>query len=202
MIELLVCYKEDSELRKRNKERFLEYWKDWDVTLLEDYDERAPAFNQAAKDSTSKFIALADIDSIIPYEQMTPIGDVTYPYSYIVDIDEHDNVVRGWGRYYRYGLMIIFDRKKFLEFGGENEQFRGYGWDDLERFFRASNYGLSVRQVEGPAYHMQHGGAYRKQHELNPNAINNWKLMNIQRMKYELGDLVGDYANDMNSFFK
>lgn len=187
-IELIVCYKEDSPQRKENKNKFIEYWKDWQVTLIENYKERAPAFNEAARNSTNKYIALADIDAIIPYEQMQPLGDVTYPYSYIVDVDEHGNKQMHWGRYWRYGLMVIFDRAKFLDFGGENENFKGYGWDDLERFFRALNCGLDVMQVEGPAYHMQHDGLYLKQHITNPYSVDNWKLMNEQRMKYELGE--------------
>lgn len=187
-IELIVCYKEDSKKRKENKNKFVEYWKDWQVTLIEDYKERAPAFNEAARNSTNKYIALADIDAIIPYEQMQPLGDVTYPYSYIVDVDENGNKQMPWGRYWRYGLMVIFDRTKFLEFGGENENFKGYGWDDLERFFRALNCGLDVMQVEGPAYHMQHDSLYHEQHVTNPHSVDNWKLMNKQRMKYELGE--------------
>lgn len=187
-IEIIVCYKEDNAKRKQNKIKFLEYWKDYKVTLIEDYTERACAFNNAAKQSEYKYIALADIDAIIPHEQMQPLGDVTYPYSYIVDIDKQGNKQMHWGRYWRYGLMIIFDRQKFIDFGGENEEFKGYGWDDLERFFRALNFGLHVTQVEGPAYHMQHDSLYDKQHTTNPHSIDNWKLMNIQRMKYELGE--------------
>ena len=203
MIELLVCYKPDSEKRKRNKKRFLEYWKDWNVTLLEDYNERAPAFNEAAKKSSSEFIALTDIDAMVPYEQMQTLGDVTYPYSQIYNIDEDNGIGKSWGRYWRYGLMIIFNREKFLEFGGENEEFRGYGWDDLERYFRALNYGLSVRQVEGPAYHMEHDELNHKRHQsLNPHYMKNWQLMQRERFKYEIGSLVGNNSNDVDSLFK
>ena len=194
-IELIVCYKEDSPQRKKNKNKFIKYWRDWKVTLIEDYNERAPVFNTAARNSTSEYIALADIDAIIPYNQMIPSGDIVYPYSYIVDIDKDGNEEMHWGRYWRYGLMVIFNRKKFLEFGGENEQLKGYGWDDFERYFRARNFGLKQKQIEGPAYHMKHNSQYNKQHEQNANSINNWKIMNEQRMKFELGGLYEQVCN-------
>lgn len=186
-IDLIVPYKEDGPIRARNKKIFLDYWKDFKITLVEDYETRAGAYNTAAKNSTSQFIALADIDVTIPYEQMhVPEGaDVVYPFSYAVNVF-HEETLREdrfyWGDYFTYGLMILFDRQKFLEFGGENENFKGWGWEDLERYFRALNYGYKIIRNPGPVYHNDHGSGHRRE---NPDLEYNYTLMSKEREKFE-----------------
>lgn len=186
-IDLLVPYIEDNHIRARNKKLFLEYWKDFKVTLIEDYDTRAGAYNLGAKNSSSKYIALADIDVAVPYEQMyVPDNvDVVYPYTHAINVF-HEETLREdpfyWGSYFTYGLMIIFDREKFLNFGGENEQFKGWGWEDLERYFRALNWGYKIIRNQGPIYHNDHGSVHRSE---NPNLEHNYNLMTKEREKFE-----------------
>lgn len=188
MLELLVPYKYDCPERLSNKKEFIEHYKNYNVNIIEDYNERCKAYNKAARESTADYIALADIDAIIPHEQMSVALDklnsgidVVYPYSYIINIHKHKANTDDWPKGYYYGCMVLFNRERFLEFGGENEDLIGYGWEDLERYYRAINCGLVVDRVEGNCYHMQHPRNMTK----NPHFKNNYNLMQVEKNKCE-----------------
>jgi hypothetical protein len=180
MLELLVPYKSDCPEREANKKDFLEHYKNYNVNIIENYAERCKAYNKAARASTAKYIALADIDAIIPHTQMSNAVlkldggvDMVYPYSYIINTHRHDNsTTDDWPEGYYYGCMVLFNREKFLEFGCENEDFVGYGWEDLERYYRAINHVLVIDRVEGNCYHMQHPRNMTK----NPHFKRNYSL--------------------------
>ena len=164
MLELLVPYKEDCVERKFNKNNFMNFYRDFHVRLIEDYGERKDAFNLAAHESTSKYIALTDVDCIISADQIDKAihileyedCDVVYPYDYILNVYKDGSVKDTWPHKFHFGLMVIFNRQKFIEFGGENDDLIGYGYEDMERYYRALNYGLRVGRVEGSAIHLQH----------------------------------------------
>lgn len=187
MIELLVPYKLDCSERAANKKDFLEHYNNYNVNIIENYAERCKAYNKAARESTANYIALADIDAIIPHTQMSDAilkldsgADMVYPYSYIINIHRNDKSnTDDWPQGYYYGCMILFNREKFLEFGCENEDFVGYGWEDLERYYRAINYGLVIDRVEGNCYHMQHPRNMTK----NPYFKKNYNLMQMEKNK-------------------
>ena len=44
----------------------------------------------------------------------------------------------------------------YIESGGENESFYGWGLEDGERYNRWKNLGYKMKQVKGPLYHMTH----------------------------------------------
>jgi hypothetical protein len=187
MIELLVPYKLDCSERAANKKDFLEHYKSYNVNIIENYVERCKAYNKTAKESSSEYIALADIDAIIPHNQMSDAiskldngADMVYPYSYIINTHrDNQKNTDDWPKGYYYGCMVLFNREKFLEFGGENENFVGYGWEDLERYYRAINYGLVIDRVEGNCYHMQHPRNMTK----NPYFKSNYNLMQTEKNK-------------------
>ena len=186
-IELIVPYKVDCEERLRNKQDFLNHYQDhFFVNVIEDYNERSIAYNQAANKSDFEYIALADIDAIIPFDQMLASlshldegAHMVYPYHHILNTHRDGTVTDDWPVGYYYGCMVLFNRKKFIEFGGENENFVGYGWEDLERYYRAINHGLIIERVRGNCYHMQHPRNMIQ----NPHFKNNYKLMMQEKDK-------------------
>lgn len=186
LIELLVPYKRDCWEREANKKDFIEHYKSYNVNIIENYDERCKAYNKAAKESSADYIALADIDAIIPHDQMADAilrldsgSEMVYPYSHIINIHRHKDDTDDWPKGYYYGCMVLFSRERFLEFGGENENFVGYGWEDFERYYRAINYGLVIDRVEGNCYHMQHPRNMTK----NPYFKSNYNLMQAEKNK-------------------
>lgn len=189
MLDILVPYKEDSVERANNKTTFLEHYSPYfNVTLLEDYDTRAGAYNQAARESTADYIALGDIDAILPYKQMNGAlfmledgYDLVYPYDAILNRHPDGSTTDDWPGDFVYGMMVFFNRERFIEFGGENEEFIGYGWEDLERYYRALNSGFNVGRVPGECYHLTHP---RNGFE-NPYFFHNMKLMKQERAKWK-----------------
>lgn len=63
------------------------------------------------------------------------------------------------------GGGFVIRRDKYIESGGENEEFYGWGPEDYERFYRWKNYGYRVKNEEGVMYHLYHtrdlNGKYR-----------------------------------------
>lgn len=54
------------------------------------------------------------------------------------------------------GGAVIWNRKRFLEAGGENENFISFGAEDQERVVRAEKLGYTIDRVPGCLYHMSH----------------------------------------------
>lgn len=54
------------------------------------------------------------------------------------------------------GGAFLVDREKYMEAGGENEHFYGWGSEDLERTKRMEILGLPVYKADGPLFHLYH----------------------------------------------
>jgi len=54
------------------------------------------------------------------------------------------------------GGAIAFNKKSFINAGGENENFISYGAEDAERFYRFKKLGYEVERVKGALYHLDH----------------------------------------------
>lgn len=54
------------------------------------------------------------------------------------------------------GGAIMFDRKEFLNGGGENEYMISFGPEDWERNFRFKALGYDVQRISGSLYHLDH----------------------------------------------
>jgi hypothetical protein len=55
-----------------------------------------------------------------------------------------------------YGGIVLINREKFIESGGENENFISYGPEDVERYERWLKLGYGHRRVRGQIYHLMH----------------------------------------------
>jgi len=89
------------------------------------------------------------------------------------------------------GGCIIWNKKKFIEGGMENEKFISYGYEDNERVYRFETLGYNIGRVKGNLYHMHHSrgkdssvnhGLYMN-NRLNYNKISQ---MNESELKQEI----------------
>ena len=58
--------------------------------------------------------------------------------------------------YHSVGGAYMVNRKKFIEAGGENENFIGWGPEDYEHVKRMEVLGLPVHYAKGPLFHLWH----------------------------------------------
>jgi len=190
--EMVAPYSKDSVEREINMKRFKEHYSKFigaKVNIVENYDSRAAAFNSAIKKSTCKFIAIADIDAIINFNQINNAidminrnqADMVYPFDKVYNWHPNYSITDDWPKNYTRGLMIIIRKDKFLEFGGENENFRGWGYDDEERYYRALNHGYRVGRVSGTCLHMMHPRFAKE----NPYLKHNFKIMSKERRQWK-----------------
>ncbi len=54
------------------------------------------------------------------------------------------------------GGIFLADKTAYESVGMENENFISFGREDVERFVRFKNLGLTVHRENGNLYHMQH----------------------------------------------
>jgi hypothetical protein len=58
--------------------------------------------------------------------------------------------------YHSTGGAFMADKAKYLKIGGENENFQGWGVEDVERVKRLEILNLPVHYSEGPLFHLWH----------------------------------------------
>lgn len=54
------------------------------------------------------------------------------------------------------GGAVIMNKDKFIEIGGENELYYGWGDDDFDRYIRFMNYGLKIFRSKNALFHLTH----------------------------------------------
>jgi SAM-dependent methyltransferase len=54
------------------------------------------------------------------------------------------------------GGSVGFNKKRYLNIGGENENFISWGPEDVERYWRASLFGYRIERTPGTLYHIDH----------------------------------------------
>lgn len=127
------------------------------------------------------FISLYDTDMVIPIPQMLMSVEIlrsgrcsmVSPYdgecmsveklsklSFIHMMDP-DFFLMNKGKYATigkrvWGGVININRQHFIDAGMDNEYFKSWGPDDVERVKRMKNLGYNVRRVKGPAFHLPH----------------------------------------------
>lgn len=78
------------------------------------------------------------------------------------------------------GGAIFWNKQKFIDVGMENESFKSWGWEDGERFIRATKLGLVCARTSGILYHMDHH-RLADSTQNNPHYINNMTEFNKVR---------------------
>ncbi len=138
--------------------------------------------NRLIELAATRFIAVWDADAIVPPDQILESavilrrGDtiMSIPYDgrvYVCDqyLSELFKKVPGieillklasslplmYG-YHSTGGAFMADREKYLETGGENENFLGWGPEDVERVKRMEVLNLPVHFSNGPLFHLWH----------------------------------------------
>ena len=85
----------------------------------------------------------------------------------------------------KYGHCIFAKTKKYMECGGENENFVGYGPEDVEREFRIITLNYRISRVDDLVYHFEHSRTPFSDGN-NPYFNRNHELcQNITKMNYE-----------------
>jgi predicted glycosyltransferase involved in capsule biosynthesis len=85
----------------------------------------------------------------------------------------------------KYGHCIFANTKKYMECGGENENFVGYGPEDVEREFRIITLKYIISRIDNLVYHFEHSRTPFSDGN-NPYFNRNHELcQNIIKMNYE-----------------
>lgn len=143
---------------------------------------RTKYINILTKLADTQYIGIWDSDVIVPEEQFdsslellrTGRADMVYPYdgrfynlygevmqSFLESRDEkvllenHAKHILVYGHHSCGGAFIV-NREAYVAAGGENERFKAWGAEDLERFKRWEILGYCVHHTPGAIYHMSH----------------------------------------------
>jgi hypothetical protein len=160
-----------------------QYFDQWAKYIKFDYPEfhRTAMLNRMAEEATTDIVINYDADVNVPPMQLlkavellrTNNADFVYPYEYLFvrvpkskhndlfktyDLFEFAHIKNGVDTKTRpsVGGMVLINRRKFLECGGENEAFISYCPEDIERFERFTKLGLKCKRTRGRLYHLDH----------------------------------------------
>lgn len=166
---------------------------------IEDHDtvfHRTKYINQLINMASTPVVAVWDADIIVPIEQIQQASrlivengcTIAYPYDgrYIMLSSEMSDGFRREMNLqpiteqelkpiYKMpfcGGIFLISKKQYLEIGGENEKFVGWGPEDAERLRRCQITGHKAQWIkEGRAYHLFHKRNIEEQEIDNENLI-------------------------------
>lgn len=130
----------------------------------------------------TKYLGVWDADVIVPIENIkqaldmltTNQADMVYPYDgrfYNIPDDILDDYIKCGDEKifvmdermkstsfikHSCGGAFMVNKQSYIDAGGENEKFTGWGPEDLERFKRWEILGYCVARLDGGIYHMSH----------------------------------------------
>ena len=136
----------------------------------------------------------------------SPKADVVYPYgfgNYQMQVTVDDNAVsnflasnfnfqalgdmRRWDA--KFGFVQFFNTESYKKWGGENEGFIAYGYEDDERYHRFSQLG-EVARVDDLIFHLEHKRTSNSWFN-NPHCEDNKKLW--EQLKFKNAEKLKDY---------
>ena len=170
----------EADTREKVKQRYIDK-----KIFIKDHDpvfHHTKYRNRMSIASTTPFIAVWDTDVLMPPGQIIAAvhmlrkneADMVFPYDgnfldttsvirnlYKVKMDmdiltkNKDKFFKPYG-YFSDGGAFIVRRDAFLTAGMENENFYGWGAEDIERVKRWEILEYRVKRVEGPLFHLSH----------------------------------------------
>lgn len=192
--------------------------------FIKDYESvfyRTRYLNLLLKDALYPIVGIWDADVLIPEEQLIAAAEyirkgciMSFPYDgdfRFLAQDEskavRDNIkilqqLQGKPLFKRpsEGGAFLVNRTKYLEVGGENEGFYGWGPEDVERVKRMEILELPVARVQGSLYHLYH---IRKsdtrvdnsaKSQYNQKVLLNTCKMSKSELKYALKNCIGIFS--------
>lgn len=101
MITLAVSYFEDSEDRKNNLQKFLNYWEKYpvkiDIEVCEKFTPLMEVYNRLANRCDTEYIAFTDVDVYFDYEQLEKsigVADFVNPFDTIYNVKDGDIILQ------------------------------------------------------------------------------------------------------------
>lgn len=174
---------------------------------------RTRFLNIMAKISTTKVIINQDCDVLIPIKQLenainkayrdydvvlpfdgrfAGIPRIPFYYKLLNSLDlgvvKTNYVLKGADKSNTYGGCVVYNKKRFLELGGENENFVSWGPEDYERIIRFKKLGGFTYREKGMLYHIEHvigtdSGKSNPNFENNNNEYKKICLMNKKELQ-------------------
>lgn len=89
------------------------------------------------------------------------------------------------------GGVVFFDRQAFIEGGMANENFKSWGWEDIELITRFEILGYQIKKVDGILYHLEHkrtpdSSVGHKYHKKNEKEFRRIKRLNKIELRKEV----------------
>ncbi|MGD9556803.1 MAG: galactosyltransferase-related protein [Mangrovibacterium sp.] len=178
-IKILECAPYNNGLLSKLLEKTITY------CFQEDNDSvfyRTKYINQMVRTVDTPYVSVWDADVITPVDQIVQAiellrtGEADFIYSYEKQFLDTSFIIRKLFIQERkmeileqnikkmkagylpdpVGGAFFANLKAYKEVGFENENFYGWGPEDIERFRRWKNLGYRVKRVSGPLFHLSH----------------------------------------------
>ena len=162
--------------RVMDKKIHYEFHQDYDPIL-----HRTKYINQMVKKTKEEYVAIWDVDIIVPAEQISQAvnmlrngADFVYPYeryfydtSFAIrnafyrtrDISLLDSYKPFMNEMYSpkpVGGIYMANKNTYIKSGLEEELFYGWGVEDGERYNRWNSQNRNIKRIKGAVYHLSH----------------------------------------------
>jgi hypothetical protein len=98
------------------------------------------------------------------------------------------------------GGAIAYNKKSFIDAGGENENFISYGAEDLERKYRFETLGYKVERIKGKLFHLDHYISLDSSNTHPHFKANQNEWQKVQKMsKAELQEYISNWNNNKSN---
>jgi len=171
---------------------------------------RTKILNRMIKEADTKYVAIWDADVMVypeyifdAYAMLSGQGyDAVYPYdgcfvkmkkSWRYKIAMDMNMVNKLTKIYdgmtvykhSYGGAVIVNKNSYLKAGLENENFKVWGREDVERYERLTKLGFNVGRTDGYLYHLEHYLGDNSTSRNDYTKQNNFELDSVRKMSRE-----------------
>jgi len=142
--------------------------------------------NNGVNHSTAKSVCICDSDSLtLEYENISTLAElidsneIDYGIPYTEYLDFPNFTDRGCTEPECICGLFLVNREKFIEAGGQDESYEGWGGEDDERHYRLIRKGLRFFRIDGTVFHLEHPPQQDKSY---------YAKRNNQKMKHDISN--------------
>lgn len=192
LINVIEC---DNQSKLKEDETFKKYFFKVDF----EYFNRSLTINKLTEISNSQYLCICDCDIIFDYlrfnkalEQL-PNFDFIFPFSgpvYNINIIQY--LKKDFSKKVIYAQtsnsgIFLCKKESFLNSGMFNENFKGWGGEEEEFYYRTNKLNFKIGRINGPLFHLNHfrKNIYKNKEliENNKNELEKIKRMNVTSIK-------------------
>lgn len=177
MIDVVIAWnpRTTDPWRCRSREFVLSMWESYGYTVIWGLDDSEPfniskAKNNGVRQASSSKVVIADADVVISKQQ---VEEALAKEHWVIPYETYFNLTQAHTKEFLDGVrelgdcqwdhrilswagMMVVERQAYWDVGGHDENFSGWGWEDVALRLALDNLYFQHERVAGGIYHLWH----------------------------------------------